>query len=163
MREFTDKFYNVLLFAPVFSFALAQILKYFVYAVRFHVFRKERLTGAGGMPSSHSSGVCTLAVIAARLPESAGGGFKSPIFAVSAILALIVMYDATGVRRAAGLHAKELNKLRKENEIENESGNAGEDKDPKPVKDLKEFLGHTPAEVICGAILGIVIGLLFKV
>jgi len=151
MREFTDKFYNVLLFAPVFSFALAQILKYFVYAVRFHVFRKERLTGAGGMPSSHSSGVCTLAVIAARLPEQAGGGFKSPIFAVSTILALIVMYDATGVRRAAGLHAKELNKLRKEND------------EKKPIKDLKEFLGHTPAEVICGAILGIIIGLLFKV
>jgi len=147
-----DKFYNVLLFAPVFSFALAQILKYLIYAVQYRVFRKERLTGAGGMPSSHSSGVCTLAVIAARIPE---GGFKSPIFAVSFILALIVMYDATGVRRAAGLHAKELNKLRRENEEENP--------DPKPIKDLKEFLGHTPVEVICGAILGIIIGLLFKV
>jgi len=155
MREFLDKYYNVLLYAPVFSFAFAQILKYVIYAIQFRVFRKERLTGAGGMPSSHSSGVCTLVVIAARMSPETGGGFKSPIFAVSTLLALIVMYDASGVRRAAGLHAKELNKLRKENESEN--------KDPKPIKDLKEFLGHTPVEVICGAFLGIVIGLLFKV
>jgi len=152
MRDFIEKYYNVLLFAPVFSFAVAQILKYIVYAVQFRVFRKERLTGAGGMPSSHSSGVCTLAVIAARIPE---GGFKSPVFAVSMILALIVMYDATGVRRAAGLHAKELNKIRRESDDDKS--------DPEPIKDLKEFLGHTPVEVICGAVLGIVIGLLFKV
>jgi len=143
-------------------------MKYVVYAVQYKVLRKERLTGAGGMPSSHSSGVCTLIVIMARHQEA---GVQSPMFAIALILGLIVMYDAAGVRRAAGLHAKVINMLRIS--IDELDGNTSEkvgDKaiaeksDEKPAeKPLKEFVGHTPLEVLCGAMLGIFIGFMFAV
>ncbi|MCL2633902.1 MAG: divergent PAP2 family protein [Oscillospiraceae bacterium] len=145
MSEFIRENYNEVLVPPIVSFIVAQLLKYVIYALQFKVFRKERLTGAGGMPSSHSSGVCTLMVVMAYAE-----GLSSPLFAVSVILGLIVMYDAAGVRRAAGKHAQEINKLLRHK--------AGESK---LEKDLKEFLGHTPLEVICGAILGIAIGFMF--
>ncbi|MCL1902931.1 MAG: divergent PAP2 family protein [Oscillospiraceae bacterium] len=151
MSRFIDN--NALWVAPIFSFVVAQLLKYVVYAVQYKVFRKERLTGAGGMPSSHSSGVCTLIVVMAVRE-----GVHSPMFAIALILGLIVMYDAAGVRRAAGIHAKVINMLKVS--IDELDGEAADDKtDDKP---LKEFVGHTPLEVFCGAILGIFIGFMFK-
>ena len=165
MSDFIVK--NVLWIAPIFSFIVAQLLKYVVYAVQYKVFRKERLTGAGGMPSSHSSGVCTLVVVMAR-----AAGMDSPVFAVALIFALVVMYDAAGVRRAAGLHAKVINMLKQS--IDELDGAVGEGsalppeevkslKESKPQKELKEFVGHTPLEVVCGAILGIAIGFMFVI
>jgi acid phosphatase family membrane protein YuiD len=161
LKDFIEN--NNLWFAPIFSFALAQFLKYVVYAVQYKVFRKERLTGAGGMPSSHSSGVCTLIVIMAR-----SEGVHSPVFAISLILGLIVMYDAAGVRRAAGLHAKFINILKRS--IDELEGELDQDLDDNatigadssfPKKELKEFVGHTPLEVLCGAAMGIAIGFMF--
>ncbi|MDR0197115.1 MAG: divergent PAP2 family protein [Oscillospiraceae bacterium] len=160
MSEFIKEYYNVLAVAPIFSFIVAQLLKYVIYAIQYKVFRKERLTGAGGMPSSHSSGVCTLVVIALRVQ-----GAQSPVFALSVILAAIVMYDAAGVRRAAGLHAKELNRLRNRINglIDEKRDNSEKKKDEEKAKELKEFLGHSPLEVVFGALLGILIGMAFNV
>jgi len=143
---------NSLWVAPIFSFIVAQLLKYVVYAIQYKVLRKERLTGAGGMPSSHSSGVCTLITVMAL-----SQGTQSPMFAIALIFGLVVMYDAAGVRRAAGLHAKVINVLRKSiDELDPDSAPSEE-----PPKALKEFVGHTPLEVLCGAILGVAIGFMF--
>ncbi|MDR0223235.1 MAG: divergent PAP2 family protein [Oscillospiraceae bacterium] len=160
MPDFLKEYYNVLLIAPIVSFIAAQLLKYLIYAVQYKVFRKERLTGAGGMPSSHSSGVCALAVVALR-----SEGFQSPLFALAMIVALIVMYDATGVRRAAGLHARELNRLRRRANSPGggKQGDSEEKINGRNAKELKEFLGHSPLEVLCGALLGILIGMAFDV
>lgn len=129
----------------------------------------ERMVGSGGMPSSHSSLVCAIAVGIARKM-----GYASPEFAIALTLAGIVMYDAMGVRRAAGEQAKVLNKMVidfkdlflmiKEEFDALAHGDALEDVEgPDPeakVKRLKEFLGHTPLEVLCGAILGIVVAVI---
>jgi len=158
----------VLWIAPIFSFIVAQMLKYVIYAIQYKVLRKERLTGAGGMPSSHSSGVCTLITVMALSPQA---GFNTPYFALALIFGLIVMYDAAGVRRASGLHAKVINML-KESIDEYEQERLGEEQNQPPTDDyqsteklptkpLKEFVGHTPLEVLCGAVLGIIIGYLF--
>lgn len=149
MKEFLDTHY--LWFAPIFSFIVAQLMKYIVYAVQYKVFRKERLTGAGGMPSSHSSGVVTLMVVMGY-----SQGVDSAVFAISVIFGLVVMYDAAGVRRAAGLHAKVINILKKS--IDESEGIKVDEKQDKP---LKEFVGHTPLEVFCGAVVGAALGLMF--
>jgi hypothetical protein len=145
---------HALWIAPVFSFIVAQLLKYVIYAIQYKVLRKERLTGAGGMPSSHSSGVCTLITLTALTQ-----GTDSPVFAVALIFGLVVMYDAAGVRRAAGLHAKVINMLKGTiDELDGvETVQNADDK----AKPLKEFVGHTPLEVFCGALLGIGIGFMF--
>lgn len=150
MRDFINNHY--LWIAPIFSFIVAQLLKYVIYAIQYKVLRKERLTGAGGMPSSHSSGVCTLITVMA-----VSQGAASPMFAIALIFGLVVMYDAAGVRRAAGLHAKVINILKKSIDDLEQDGKGGE---PESVQ-LKEFVGHTPLEVFCGAVLGIAIGLMF--
>ena len=160
---------NILWVLPIFSFIVAQMLKYVIYAIQYRVLRKERLTGAGGMPSSHSSGVCTMMVLMARTY-----GMSSPYFALALMFGLIVMYDAAGVRRAAGLHAKVINVLKTsidemDGEVEGESVQREKSLrtgDPRrhrraSGKPLKEFVGHTPLEVLCGAALGIAIGFVF--
>ena len=108
-------------------------------------FNPERLIGSGGMPSSHSALVCSLTAAIGCIE-----GFSSSIFALSTVLSLVVMYDAAGGRRAAGQQARILNKIVEEWE---KSDLASKD------KRLKELLGHTPKEVIAGAILGIIIAL----
>lgn len=104
------------------------------------------MIGSGGMPSSHSAFVMALTV-ATGFTE----GFGSGEFAICACLALVVMYDATGVRRSAGEHAKILNKL-----IDDWGKGNFKDTDKK----LKELLGHSPLEVFAGAVLGVVIAVL---
>lgn len=126
----------------------------------------ERMVGSGGMPSSHSSLVCSVAVGMAHKT-----GFTSPEFALAVVLAGIVMYDAMGVRRAAGEQAKVLNRMavdfREVFQMLREELDAltrGEsDRPAEQPKTLKEFIGHTPLEVLCGAVLGIVIALVVPV
>ena len=114
------------------------------------------------MPSSHSALVVSVVIYALR-----SEGFQSPIFALSMLLACIVIYDAMSVRYNAGLHAKELNKMRRvidelDDEISQLSGADEEDIDDlSEQKDLKEFLGHTPIEVLAGSMLGIIIAMVF--
>lgn len=144
-------YYNSPLTVAVVSWFAAQVIKTIAYLLVHREFNAERLFGAGGMPSSHSALVCSLTVSVARV-----SGYGSPEFAISFVLALIVMYDAMGVRRAAGLHAKEINKMKK---AFDEQRDEDEDSDE---KELKEFLGHTPLEVLAGALLGILIAMLFS-
>lgn len=137
---------NIVLMSSLTAWFLAQVLKTITSYWKHREFRAERLVGAGGMPSSHTSLVVGLASAVAL-----HDGFSSPLFAVSAVLAGIVMYDAAGVRRAAGKQAKVINKLVREMRVEH------------TIKDtrLKELLGHTPLEVMAGALLGFLVAFLF--
>ena len=147
------------------AFISAQIIKTILYAIKHKTFNPERITGAGGMPSSHSSLVVAVVIYFLRYK-----GVESSEFALAVLTAGIVIFDALSVRYNAGLHAKELNKMRRIiDDLDDEiSKLSGENEDPDinelaSQKDLKEFLGHTPIEVIAGALLGILIGLLFPV
>lgn len=157
-----QQIYNVPLTAAVISWVITQFIKTIFYIIKFKTFNPERILGAGGMPSSHSAAVCSLVVVIYRLKGSC-----SNEFALAMILAMIVMYDALGVRRAAGMHAKELNRIKRiilyyqENPYKNKVNEEIIIKnDENETKGLKEYLGHTPIEVICGAFLGIVIGVI---
>lgn len=152
---------NYVLAIVVISWFVAQTLKAILHWIKTKKFSAERLTGAGGMPSCHSATVCSLTIAISRTD-----GVQSSLFALSIVLAFVVMYDAMGVRRAAGLHAKELNRLKKvldeyDGEIDGKLGEFDIDNDDR--KQLKEFLGHTPLEVLGGALLGILIGMGFPI
>ena len=141
------------------SFISAQIIKTALFAIKQKTFNPERITGAGGMPSSHSALVVSVALYLLRLE-----GFSSSTFALSIIIMGIVIYDALSVRYNAGLHGKELNRLRKvDDEISRLSGEERDEKmeELSDRKDFKEFLGHKPIEVLAGALLGILIAMLF--
>ena len=153
---------NPILSVGVISWLAAQIIKAAVHSIKEKSFNPERIVGAGGMPSSHSSLVVSVAIYALRVE-----GFSSPVFAMAMILAGIVIYDAMSVRYNAGLHAKELNRMRRiidemDDEISQLSGGDEDDIDDLTErKDLKEFLGHTPIEVLAGSLLGILIAMVF--
>lgn len=102
------------------------------------------ILSAGGFPSSHSA-LVTAVTISIGLQE----GFRSPLFALSFAISMIVVYDAAGVRRQAGIHAERINRLMK----------AFLEGHQFPEKELKEVLGHTPFEVFAGIILGVIISL----
>ena len=108
-----------------------------------------RLFQTGGMPSSHASTVVALATSLALLK-----GMRSVEFAISMVFSSIVLYDATGLRRAAGEHAKALNRLVKSIEHKDDF--------EKIEANFKEFLGHTPLEVFWGCVLGLIIGIAFR-
>ena len=143
----------------------AQLLKTILAYIPSRKIIWERMVGSGGLPSSHSALVCAVSVgVAKKL------GYASPEFALSLAMAGIVMYDAMGVRRAAGEQAKVLNKmvidfkeifqmLKEEFDALARGEDAPEERGG-PNKRLKEFLGHTPLEVLCGAALGILIAAL---
>jgi uncharacterized protein len=136
---------NKVIVAGILGWTAAQFLKVITNAFMIKKFDLSRLIGSGGMPSSHSGFVMAVAVKTGMVV-----GFDSPIFAVAISFALIVMYDAAGVRRAAGHQAKVINQI-----INDLSHRKGIQQDK-----LKELIGHTPFEVIAGAILGIIIGII---
>ena len=144
----TGLWQNRILMAAISSWLIAQVLKTILVLVLERELKLERLFGSGGMPSSHSATVCALATAAGI--EYGGGSFQ---FAISAILAIIVMYDARGVRREAGLQAQVLN------EMIAFFQNMG--KSVSYEEKLKELIGHTPLQVTAGAILGILISVLY--
>ena len=149
-KAFTDLFFNYILVSAVISWFLAQMLKFIITYVTTGKSVPERLVGSGGMPSSHTALVCSATIAAAK-----SEGTASPIFAVCFILACVVMYDAMNVRRQAGEHAKVINRMINEKE----SGKEGGFDDVT----LKEKLGHTPLEVLGGALLGIIVAMLIGV
>ena len=138
---------NQLLISSATGWVVAQLLKTIIDCTPNHGFSPERLVGSGGMPSSHSATVCALVV-------SSGicCGVSSSEFAVSFVLAAVVMYDAIGVRQETGKQAKLLNLILQQDLFKL--------KDQEFEEKLKEFVGHTPLQVFAGAILGIVIALL---
>ena len=154
---------NYLIDVAFVAWLSAQVLKTLLYYLDTNTFRAERLVGSGGMPSAHSALVCSIAVGMSRKM-----GFASPEFALALTLAGIVMYDAMGVRRAAGEQAKVLNKMIFSFKLFGEDFNLDQEltdsdlEEPEP-KELKEFLGHTPLEVLGGALLGILVAVLIPV
>ena len=137
---------NDVFWITLFTGFFAQTLKFIIYWIKDKRPNFEWLFTTGGMPSSHSASVmCLSTMVGIR------AGFDSLLFGVTLYFSLIIMYDAAGLRRAAGEQAKIINTLIKE---------FGEGKGIANTK-LKELLGHTPKEVITGALLGILIGVLF--
>lgn len=148
MNYFYDLITNKPLVCAVTGWFVAQVLKMVITAVFEKTFDINKLLAPGGMPSSHSSFVTGLAATV-----GAEYGFGSVYFALAAAFALVVMYDACGVRRAVGEQAKVLNNI-----LENL-------KEHNSLMDqtvVREILGHTPFQVAMGFVLGLVIALLFN-
>ena len=147
---------DVLNLTPILTVALlawfvAQVLKTLINFILLGKFQLERMWGDGGMPSAHSATVCAMVIATAR-----SEGFGSAIFAVAAVVAIITMHDAMGVRRETGEQAKVLNKMI-EQWIDVTEKNA-------PFLQnmhLKEMVGHTPLQVLAGFVVGCVVGALY--
>src|SRR5579859_4415659 len=136
---------NQILIASFLAWAVAQLTKTVYECIRYRELRLSRLVSSGGMPSSHSALVTGLATAAGRV-----SGLSSPSFAIAAVLAGIVMYDAAGVRRAVSIQARILNQMIDEVFKGHPIGE----------KRLRELIGHTPIQVFVGGLLGIGIALL---
>ncbi|MEH7463913.1 divergent PAP2 family protein [Bacillus thuringiensis] len=134
--------HNNPLMSAVIAWFLAQLAKVIITLVKKREFDFAQFFASGGMPSSHSSTVTALA-IAIGIEE----GFSSSIFAIATIFAIIVMYDASGVRLAVSKQAKILNDFFHGRQTE--------------YKKLNELVGHTPYQVIVGALLGIVVAICY--
>ena len=124
------------------SWALAQVLKTIIHAGIYRKLEWERLFGDGGMPSGHSATVVSVATMSALVY-----GFGSFEFAISATLAIIVCHDAMGVRRETGKQATIIIEMMEILEVIT--------KKDLPETKLKEFVGHTPIQVIAGSLIGI--------
>ena len=146
LNFFLELMANRVLITAILGWLVAQVLKVILVLICDKRFDITRMIGSGGMPSSHSSFVTSLATAVAF--ES---GVSSPLFAVCGVLAFVVMYDASGVRRETGRQAEIINDII-------ESFGAGNTQ--LAGKKLKELIGHSPIEVLAGAILGVVMGLL---
>ena len=136
---------NTCLIAALLAWVIAQLCKVLIELIAHRRLDWQRLTGDGGMPSGHSAVVTALAVTA--LLQYGAASFQ---FAVSAILAMVVMHDAMGVRWQAGQHARTINELLLKLS------------DTPPEQLLEEFLGHTPLQVACGALLGAAVAILYS-
>jgi len=137
--------YNAILVSAVTAWAIAQLLKVAVSVILLRKLNFQLIFSSGGFPSSHSATVSALTLGIGKY-----SGWDSPVFAVSAVFSMIVLYDAAGVRRAAGKQAEVLNRL-----VERLHPSLNFDQDR-----LKELIGHTPLEVFGGVIVGIIVGLL---
>ena len=135
--------YNPVLLSALTAWLIAQVLKVLIELITKKSMNWALLFQAGGMPSSHSA-----LVSAAALSGGLVYGFDAPIFSVAAVLAMIVIYDATGVRRESGRQAVLINSIIEE---------LSKGKIP-PQEKLKEVLGHTPGEAFMGTLLGLSIG-----
>ena len=146
MGEFEKFITNKYIYIPFIIWICIQTFKVIHDLIKTKKFNFKRIIGAGGMPSSHSAVVTSLATLIGK-----NEGIDSTIFALSLIFAMVVMYDAAGVRRAVGKQATILNKIlddfHHKKHIEQ--------------KRLKELIGHTPKEVLFGAILGILTAIVF--
>ena len=145
MNDFMAFIQNKYIYVPFFLWFGIQLFKLIYDLVTTKKFNFKRILGAGGMPSSHSAVVTGLATMIGK-----DVGVGTPLFALSFVFAFVVMYDACGVRRAAGKQATLLNKL-----IET-PGLTGIQVSEK----LVEVLGHTPFQVLVGALIGIGVGLI---
>lgn len=147
MNTFTDFIQNKYIYIPILLWFGIQLFKLLYDLVTTKKFNFKRILGAGGMPSSHSAVVTSLATLIGK-----NIGVGTPMFAMALIFAFVVMYDAAGVRRAAGKQARLLNKI-----VET-PGLSGLEVSER----LVEVLGHTPLQVVVGAVIGVVAGLLFQ-
>ena len=142
---------NPILTVALLAWFVAQVLKTLINFILLGKFQLERMWGDGRMPSAHSATVCAMVIATAR-----SEGFSAAIFAVAAVVAIITMHDAMGVRRETGEQAKVLNKMI-EQWIDVTEKNA-------PFLQnmhLKEMVGHTPLQVLAGFVVGCVVGALY--
>lgn len=146
MRQFTELFNNSLLMIALMSWFTAQALKVMITLINERRLDFKKLFSSGGMPSSHSAISTSLAIGVGQLH-----GYDSALFAIAAVLSFIVMYDAANVRLEAGKQAALLNRI------------IDVLQDPNVTLEvrLKELLGHTPLQVLAGAVLGVAMGLIF--
>jgi len=148
MKEiFNELIKNKILTTTLSAWAIAQVIKVGIGVIRQRRFDFRWLVGTGGMPSSHAAGASCLAT-AIGLEY----GFNSVLFALSAVFAIVVMFDAQGVRRATGRQARILNKIMDDIYWQ---GKINEDQ-------LRELIGHTQIEVIVGFLIGIIIAFLMR-
>jgi len=149
LHNILEIFSNRILMCALVSWFTAQVLKVPLYWLVEHKLDWRRVFESGGMPSSHSSFVVSLALMVGFCE-----GFGTTAFAITFTLAAIVMYDAAGVRRETGTQAVVLNTLIRDLLI-----------DGKPISDdkLKELIGHTPLEVFAGALLGVIMTAIFLI
>ncbi len=148
MKILNDIASNLPLVSAFVAWFTAQIIKFITELLQSRKVDFTKLISSGGMPSSHSSSVCALTTAIGMQ-----SGVASTIFAIAFVFSMIVMYDAMGVRRETGKQARILNKL------------IADILDYKPEyfqKNLKELIGHTPFQVLCGAILGIITPFILK-
>ena len=149
MKVLQELLHKDILLAGILSWFVAQVIKTILYAVINKELDMTRLMGDGGMPSAHSATVTAVAAMTGLLC-----GFGSPLFALACILAIIVMHDAMGVRLETGKQAKLLNEMVTLLEALGQPKLSME-------KKLKEFVGHTPSQVMAGMLLGIVVAVVY--
>ncbi len=152
MQWVKDLFSNDCLIISALAWFAAQFLKFILNIIVRKKVRFERLYGSGGMPSSHTAFVSSLVMAVARVE-----GVTSTYFALAFAFAAVVIYDAMGVRRQAGEHARVLNKI-----IDSEDYLRSEVDDEEDYE-LKELLGHTPLEVLGGVMVGILVSMLYHI
>lgn len=143
INYFNEFIANRMLWNALLAWFIAQFIKLVLDFMATGKLDLHLIVESGGMPSSHSSTICAIAVSIGKAQ-----GFDSPIFALAMVMAMIVMYDATGVRRATGEQGKVLMKLVDMMKLKDQF------KTP-----LKEVLGHKPLEVLAGALLGVAVGM----
>ena len=137
--------HNLTFWAGIIAWLTAQLIKVVVNTVRTHTFDFRFLYSPGGMPSSHTAAACAVCTSVGILD-----GPGSTLFAVTVLVAFVIMYDAQGVRRAAGLQARILNQIVEAMRTEHRL----------PPHKLVELLGHTELEVVAGLLLGVAVALL---
>jgi len=147
MQFFRDVIQNHVLVAAMVAWAIAQLAKVILYTIVNKEFKFERMVGSGGMPSSHAATVCALTTAAAK--QYGAGSFE---FAISFVLAAVVLFDARGVRLETGKQAVTITAI-----IDHflKEGTIIE----LPNFELKELIGHTPFQVLIGGLMGIGIGI----
>jgi len=133
------------LLVPILAWISVQLIKFITDVIKNKKINLRVLVASGGMPSSHSSVVTSLMTLI-----GINEGFNSILFAIFFVFSLIVMYDAAGVRRAAGKQAGILNQLIYSNQVKIDTN-----------EKLKELIGHTPKQVFVGALWGIALGIIF--
>ena len=143
MNFFEEIITNKCIYIPFLLWFFIQLFKFLTDLIVNKRINIKRIMGAGGMPSSHSAVVSSLAILIGK-----DYGFNSGVFALSLIMAFVVMYDAAGVRRETGRQGKAINDILASFIMEG-----------RPISDeeMKEIVGHTPFEVFIGSIVGIVV------
>ncbi len=142
MKFFTEIWFNQVFISAFWAWFVAQFMKVIETAIKEKKFDLSRMVGSGGMPSSHASFVMAMSTTVGLVY-----GWSSAMYGIALVTSLIVMYDASGVRRSVGKQASILNQI-----IEDMTSDK-----PFSEEKLKELVGHTPVQVLAGAILGVLV------
>ena len=151
MQILKDILSNHIIIAPIIAWAVSQIMKTITYVVVEKEFVFKRIISDGGMPSAHSATVVALAGMCGWTQ-----GFDSALFAMAMILAIVIMRDAVGVRRESGVNASAIKQLADKSNKELDEG-----EEPIETNKLKVLVGHTPLQVACGCVIGIIVCIVY--